>query len=156
MWKHQNNFRNLFKVSNKDTRMTGAFVNCERISHIVVMFLLQTLNKQITDACSASHKVFIMGKLGLIFFALFFDASKRLTEATWRFIAFLTHRKLVLKKSSVIKTIFVLAEMLQERYIFLHFSQNIYATIFFATILTNNLCQNCSDNLFSLKSTTTN
>ena len=50
--KHQKKVGNLFKVNDKDTKTTsrrrsGVFiVNTEQISHIVVMFLLLTLNKE--------------------------------------------------------------------------------------------------------------
>ena len=51
-WRHQNNVWNLFKVINKDTRMTSwrrsdvFIVNFEQISHIVMVFPLLILNTQ--------------------------------------------------------------------------------------------------------------
>ena len=50
-WKHQSNMWNLFYGNNKDTRTTqwrrcGVFsVTFEQIPHIIVVFLLLTLNK---------------------------------------------------------------------------------------------------------------
>ena len=51
-WRHQNNVWNLFKVINKDTRMTSwrrsdvFIVNFEQMSHIVMVFPLLILNTQ--------------------------------------------------------------------------------------------------------------
>ena len=51
-WRHQNNVWNLFKVINKDTRMTSwrrsdvFIVNFEQISRIVMVFPLLILNTQ--------------------------------------------------------------------------------------------------------------
>ena len=74
MWKHQNNFRNLFKVSNKDTRMTGAFVNCERISHIVVII---ANFEQANNRCVLSLSQGIYhGKVGFNFFRVIFRCLK--------------------------------------------------------------------------------
>ena len=41
------NLKNLFKFNNKDTRTTSwCLVHFEQISHIILVFLLLTLNKQ--------------------------------------------------------------------------------------------------------------
>ena len=52
-WKYQDNFWNMFKVNNKDTRMTsvtlfwGVIVNLEQISDSHLKFLLTTLNNSL-------------------------------------------------------------------------------------------------------------
>ena len=51
-WKHQNSVWNLFKVNNKNTRMTSTtlvsclIINSEKISHIFLAFPWLTLNKK--------------------------------------------------------------------------------------------------------------
>ena len=53
-WKHQGNVCNLFKVNCKDTSMLSwsrsgvSIVNSEQVSHIVLLFPLFTLNKEMS------------------------------------------------------------------------------------------------------------
>ena len=160
MWKHQSNFRNLFKISNKDTRMTT----------VTSFWCFCQLSTDFTNWCHVSIVKFeqvntrwvlslsqgiCMGELGLIFFTLFFEVSQRVIEATSKFLAFLMYRKVAQKinklKTKQKKQFFILVEMPNTRYIFLHFSQkNIICDDFFATILASNVSQNCSI-YFSLK-----
>ena len=138
MWK-QSNFRNLFKISNKDTRMTTVTSFC----------CFRQLSTDFTNWCHVSIVKFeqvntswvlslsqgiCMGELGLIFFKLFFDVSQRVIEATSKFLAFLMYRKVVQKtkkKQNKKKQFFILVEMPKTRYIFSSFHKKIlYATIF--------------------------
>ena len=101
MWK-QSNFRNLFKISNKDTRMTT----------VTSFWCFRQLSTDFTNWCHVSIVKFEqvntrwvlslsqgiwMGELRLIFFTLFFDVSQRVIEATSKFLAFLMYRKVAQK-----------------------------------------------------------
>ena len=64
-WKLQNDMCNLFKVSNKETKLrqwrcSGVFIiNFEHVSHIILLFSLLSSNKFITEGGMFPYSVLV-------------------------------------------------------------------------------------------------